>query len=178
MLPIESSLFFFFFNTCRVFTFILIFFMFYRKNLIERRNSEIVGSGPVNKYSFAAAKGRKDSSSSARKPLSPISSAMASKANIANFLEENKNVQSGTPASNKTLLATPCKSTFLNNYENQTPKTKPISIPSTPSTVTAPMLMAMTPATPCVPFGGAQAENIMEEVEYSFEEVRAGFICL
>lgn len=52
--------------------------------------------------------------------------------------------------------------------ENETPKTMPIPIPKTPSTVSVAMQMAMTPATPCIPRG--------DRVEYSFEEKRAGFV--
>ncbi|KAK2650534.1 hypothetical protein Ddye_018023 [Dipteronia dyeriana] len=117
-----------------------------------------------------------------RKPLSPVSLAMSSKANILNFLEDQKRTQSGTLQTTLPGSKTPSKSAFVGNDENRTttPKTMPVPVPTTPKTVSVPMLTAMTPATPCVlSFTPRAIHQKIEEqvVEYSFEEVRAGFIC-
>ena len=50
----------------------------------------------------------------------------------------------------------------------------PIPVPSTPSTISVPMLTAMTPAPPPAPV--PYNANPVEETEYSFEERRAGFV--
>ncbi|KAJ0113701.1 hypothetical protein Patl1_00276 [Pistacia atlantica] len=145
-----------------------------------RRTSEIAGD-LVKKRPSGAAKAREAESQLVRKPLSPISLAISSKANIANFLEDQKRTQNETLqkplAGSNTAVVTPSKSTFVGNEENKTPRTIPIPVPKTPSTVTIPMLMAMTPATPSVSFGAKAVKKIVENVEYSFEEVRAGFLC-
>lgn len=148
-------------------------------HLTGRRTSEIAGD-LVKKRSSGAAKAREVESKLVRRPLSPISLAISSKANIANFLEDQKRTQNETlqKALAGSNVVTPSKSTFVGNEENKTPRTIPILVPTTPSTVTVPMLMAMTPATPSVSFGAKSVKKIVKEtVEYSFEEVRAGFIC-
>ncbi|XP_048430283.1 uncharacterized protein LOC103937591 isoform X2 [Pyrus x bretschneideri] len=61
--------------------------------------------------------------------------------------------------------------------ENKTPKVMPIFTPTTPSTVLVPMQTTMTPAPPPpVPFATNLVQEIPEEIEYSFEERRAGFV--
>lgn len=70
---------------------------------------------------------------------------------------------------NKTPVSTPTKYNSAGEEESRTPKNVPVLMPSTPSTVTVAMLTAITPSTPCVPWG-------VGEIEYSFEERRAGFI--
>ncbi|KAK4849053.1 hypothetical protein QYF36_020281 [Acer negundo] len=137
-----------------------------------RRNSE--NDGPlVKKHPSGAVKARGVVESPLiRNPLSPV------KANILNFLEDQKRTQSGTLQTTLPGSKTPSKSTFVGNDENRTttPKTMPIPVPMTPKTVSVPMLTAMTPATPCVLSFGPRAIQKIEEqvVEYSFEEVRAG----
>lgn len=74
------------------------------------------------------------------------------------------------------MAVTPSKQIVACNEGNKAPNTMP-SVPKTPSTFTAPMLMAMTPATPCVSLGAKANERTGDKIEYSFEEVRAGFIC-
>ncbi|XP_068330791.1 65-kDa microtubule-associated protein 3-like isoform X2 [Pyrus communis] len=61
---------------------------------------------------------------------------------------------------------------------NKTPKVMPIFVPTTPSTVSVPMQTAMTPAPPPppIPFATNLVQEIPEEIEYSFEERRAGFV--
>lgn len=102
-----------------------------------------------------------------RKPLSPISSSLSSEANSANLLHNRKDRELGdTVSTNKIPWATPNNKISAFD-QNETPKTKPIPVPKTPSTVSVAMQMAMTPTTPCIPRG--------DRVEYSFEEKRAGF---
>ncbi|XP_010245134.1 PREDICTED: 65-kDa microtubule-associated protein 3-like isoform X2 [Nelumbo nucifera] len=63
--------------------------------------------------------------------------------------------------------------------DNRTPKEKmPIPVPTTPSTISVPMQTATTPAPAIatVLFGADKIEEMHEEVEYSFEERRAGFV--
>ncbi|KAH9788268.1 65-kDa microtubule-associated protein 4 [Citrus sinensis] len=142
-----------------------------------RRNSEIPGNVVNKSCSSVAAKARKVESKSARKPLSPVSLAISSKANIANFLEDKKRTHNGTSLKAVPSVAvTPSKQIVACNEGNKAPNTMP-SVPKTPSTFTAPMLMAMTPATPCVSLGAKANERTGDKIEYSFEEVRAGFIC-
>ncbi|XP_050156817.1 65-kDa microtubule-associated protein 3-like isoform X2 [Malus sylvestris] len=62
---------------------------------------------------------------------------------------------------------------------NKTPKVMPIFVPTTPSTVSVPMQTAITPAPPPpppIPFATNLVQEIPEEIEYSFEERRAGFV--
>ncbi|KDO85848.1 hypothetical protein CISIN_1g045523mg, partial [Citrus sinensis] len=135
-----------------------------------RRNSEIPGNVVNKSCSSVAAKARKVESKSARKPLSPVSLAISSKANIANFLEDKKRTHNGTSLKAVPSVAvTPSKQIVACNEGNKAPNTMP-SVPKTPSTFTAPMLMAMTPATPCVSLGAKANERTGDKIEYSFEE--------
>ncbi|GMN43064.1 hypothetical protein TIFTF001_012255 [Ficus carica] len=98
-----------------------------------------------------------------RKPFSPVSSRALSKANIANPLEDcNERPQKERAIMQRKLVS-------INEYDHEpfwkTPK-KPIFVGDenrTPSTMPIPMLNT-PPSTPPTP------------IEYSFEEVRAGFI--
>ncbi|XVF33489.1 hypothetical protein REPUB_Repub17cG0172900 [Reevesia pubescens] len=140
-----------------------------------RRSSEVPGR-VVKKQPPSVAKVREIESPAVRKPLSPVSFAMKSKANILNFIEDQKKVQNG-PRLNPGCKTPTSKPTLIGDDENRTPKAMPIPMPTTPSTVSAPMLMANTPATPAT-LGSYKVEKIveqMQQVEYSFEEVRAGF---
>ncbi|KAG8653660.1 hypothetical protein MANES_05G044865v8 [Manihot esculenta] len=76
----------------------------------------------------------------------------------------------------KTPVGTPTKSISDGGEENGTPKLHPILVPTTPTTISAPMLMALTPATPYVSSAAKTAKKALERIEYSFEELRAGFI--
>ncbi|GAA0138355.1 non-motor microtubule binding protein [Lithospermum erythrorhizon] len=103
-----------------------------------------------------------------RQPLSPLSSSNANSS--ANIQDLNRSIIefNEAPAVSKTPLATPTKKVSI--YEvNATPKTMPIPVPNTPSTVSIAMQTAMTPATPGI-------NRHLENMEYSFEEKRAGFI--
>ncbi|KAL3829580.1 hypothetical protein ACJIZ3_018382 [Penstemon smallii] len=104
-----------------------------------------------------------------RKPLSPISSTSF---NITSCNFQDQNSGSGefqnTYNIHKTPVSTPTKNVSASK-ENRTPKTMPIPMPATPPTVSTAMQTAMTPYTPGR-FRGT------DEVEYSYEERRAGFI--
>ncbi|WCJ37642.1 65-kDa microtubule-associated protein 3 [Euphorbia peplus] len=75
------------------------------------------------------------------------------------------------------FVATTPTRTVIVDEENRTPKAMHIPlVPTTPATVCIPMQTAMTPAVP-VPYGATTpAEVVQEEIEYSFEERRAGFV--
>ncbi|CAA2988902.1 65-kDa microtubule-associated protein 3-like [Olea europaea var. sylvestris] len=110
-----------------------------------------------------------------RKPFSPISSTDSSKSKATNILEDlntkhNEMLQKTLTSNNTSPFTTPSKTISTMDEENRTPKTMAIPMPSTPSTVSVPMLTAITPA-PCVP---KSMED--EDIEYSFEERRAGFV--
>ncbi|XP_073061403.1 65-kDa microtubule-associated protein 9-like [Primulina eburnea] len=100
-----------------------------------------------------------------RKPLSPITSLSS---NIIPFNFQDQNAESGVTSSfSTTPLATPTKNAFSFN-ENRTPTKMQIPMPATPPTVSITMQTATTPFTPCI--------RDTEEVEYSYEERRSGFI--
>ncbi|KAF2282663.1 hypothetical protein GH714_043773 [Hevea brasiliensis] len=109
-----------------------------------------------------------------RKPLSPIPVTMSSQANIANFPADKAGLQD---TFTKKPLGTPTKSISGGDEENGTPKTLPILVPTTPTTTSASMLMALTPTTPYVSSAAIIAKKVVKQNEYSFEELRAGFIC-
>ncbi|KAK9293145.1 hypothetical protein L1049_021131 [Liquidambar formosana] len=147
---------------------------------VGRRGLDIAGL-PVKKHSFNAVNGREIESPMMRKPFSPISSTASSKASMTNVLEDLNPTHSETLqktlSSNNMPFATPSKITSVAaDVENRTPKAMPIHVPTTPSTVSVPMQTAITPAPPTVPFGAKIVEEFPEEIEYSFEERRAGFV--
>ncbi|KAF7153693.1 hypothetical protein RHSIM_Rhsim01G0147600 [Rhododendron simsii] len=109
-----------------------------------------------------------------RKPLSPVNSSFISKSNASNIQDPNtlqNEASQKTLPTYKTPVASPAKViASIEEDEVKTPRTMPIPPPTTPpTTVSVAMHTVTTPATPCVPCYG-------EEVEYSFEERRAGFI--
>ncbi|XP_058008331.1 65-kDa microtubule-associated protein 3 isoform X1 [Hevea brasiliensis] len=136
-----------------------------------RRNSEI-GGHFVKKQS--SAKACPNELRLIRKPLSPIPVTMSSQANIANFPADKAGLQD---TFTKKPLGTPTKSISGGDEENGTPKTLPILVPTTPTTTSASMLMALTPTTPYVSSAAIIAKKVVKQNEYSFEELRAGFIC-
>lgn len=109
-----------------------------------------------------------------RKPLSPVNSSFISKSIASNIQDPNtpqNEASQKTLPTYKTPVASPAKViASIEEDEVKTPRTMPIPPPTTPpTTVSVAMHTVTTPATPCVPCYG-------EEVEYSFEERRAGFI--
>ncbi|CAI9774090.1 unnamed protein product [Fraxinus pennsylvanica] len=138
-----------------------------------RRGLDIAGL-PLKPHSFNPPNAHEIESPMMRKPFSPISSTDSSKSNATNIMEDlnrkhNEMLQK-TLTSNNTPFATPSKTISTPDEENRTPKTMAIPVPSTPSTVSVPMLTAITPASRVL-------ESMKdEEIEYSFEERRAGFV--
>ncbi|KAF3961873.1 hypothetical protein ACB098_06G194100 [Castanea mollissima] len=143
-----------------------------------RRISEIPGHS-IRKHSHSVPKAHENQLFLIRKPLSPVYSQVLSKANSANFPEDEKTshtMSSQKPLPNsESLVRTPIKKIVVCDEENRTPKTMPIPVPTTPSTVSAPMTTAMTPTSPCVSVGKHSFQNNDQPIEYSFEEVRVGF---
>lgn len=150
-----------------------------------RRGLDIAGL-PVKNHSF---NGRENESPIVRRPFSPVSSAALKRpANNTNLLEDTHTETSQkmfpsftTPSKVLTSVLdeenqTPC----VRDEENPTPMNKPIPVPTTPSTVSVPMQTNLTPGpTLGGPFvGGVKRveEVVHEEIEYSFEEKRAGFV--
>ncbi|KAK7256636.1 hypothetical protein RIF29_30090 [Crotalaria pallida] len=114
-----------------------------------------------------------------RKPLSPISPSLISKANINS--QDHKKIQNiVTPQAiqQKSQMLTPTppsKSIIVGNEENGTPKNMGLPVPTTPLT-SVPMLTATTPDTPSVYSIYNVAAKNAQPLEYSFEEARAGFV--
>ncbi|KAM1634336.1 hypothetical protein EV1_027426 [Malus domestica] len=141
-----------------------------------RRTSEIYGHS-VKKRPTSAAKALEMESPLIRKPLSPVYSEVSSMANIANYFEGQKkqqetNIQASHLFSEKPIMTPSKPKNVGDDAENRTPKTKPIPVPPTPSTISVHMLTAMTPATPFTS-GDYKFEKADQRLEYSFEEVRA-----
>lgn len=114
-----------------------------------------------------------------RKPLSPVSPIVLSKANISNSQEDHRKIQNvATQAIKQTgqvLIGTPPSKPFIaGDEENKTPKNMGLPVPTTPPTVS--MFTATTPDTVSVYSGSMSAAKSAQLFEYSFEEVRAGFI--
>ncbi|KAF9668263.1 hypothetical protein SADUNF_Sadunf15G0110800 [Salix dunnii] len=138
-----------------------------------RRGLDIAGL-PMKKHSFGAVNGREPQSPMLRQPFSPISSTVSSKSNMLEEADDDT-LKKTLPVINDLSFKTPSKTNTVADEENRTPKAMLIPVPTTPSTVSLPMQTAMTPAPPPIPFAVNPVE-IPEELEYSFEERRAGFI--
>ncbi|XP_021683869.2 65-kDa microtubule-associated protein 3 isoform X6 [Hevea brasiliensis] len=141
-----------------------------------RRGSDIAGL-PAKIRSFNTVNAHEPESPMLRKPFSPISSTGSSKANV---LEDV--TAAHTDTTKKTLginelsfLATTPLKTCVADEENRTPRVMPIPVSTPPSTLSVSMQTAMTPAPP-LSYGASAAEEVPEEIEYSFEERRAGFV--
>ncbi|KAF3439975.1 hypothetical protein FNV43_RR18253 [Rhamnella rubrinervis] len=148
---------------------------------IAGRRLTQISSHSVKKHSSIAAKIDEIESPLVRKPFSPVSSRLSSKANIANFLEDQNRQQDSTmqrklSSSDQKPLGTPSKFAIVDDDENGTPRTMPIPVPSTPSTMPGMVLAAKTPPTPRGSSGACPVDKSDEPVEYSFEELRSGFI--
>ncbi|WOH01364.1 hypothetical protein DCAR_0520746 [Daucus carota subsp. sativus] len=146
-----------------------------------RRGLDIDGL-PVRKHSFNATSNANEvEMPSTRKPFSPISSSESSKAHADNVSEDLNKKHDGnfqkTVTSNITPFTTPTKLTSTAYEENRTPaKTMIPPVPCTPKTVSVPMQTMMTPAPQAFACGTTPIKEFYEEIEYSFEERRAGFL--
>ncbi|KAI9111994.1 hypothetical protein K1719_016890 [Acacia pycnantha] len=117
-----------------------------------------------------------------RQPFCPISSTtLSSRANMEGELSIQSEKLQKAKALKNVPFTTPSKiaTTTVEDDEenNKTPKILPIPVPTTPSSVVSvSMKLAMTPALPppslSFPFG---CDSVVQEIEYSFEERRAGF---
>lgn len=118
---------------------------------------------PVKHHSFGTANPRDIELPMMRKPFSPIPSNAPSEDN--NNTKQCEGFQKTLPISSTTTPIS--KTSNVVDEENRTPMTMPIPVPTTPKTVSIPMQTAVTPAV--VPLA-------LQEIEYSFEERRAGFV--
>ncbi|XP_038685225.1 65-kDa microtubule-associated protein 3-like isoform X1 [Tripterygium wilfordii] len=143
-----------------------------------RRGLDIAGL-PARNHSLGTANSREPESPRMRKPFSPISSTASSKVNINNSLEDpnisHAEMLQKTLPTNDLSFTTPSK-TSVTDEDSRTPRAAPIPVPSTPATVSIPMQTATTPAPPPIAFGVNPVDDVPEEIEYSFEERRAGFV--
>ncbi|KAK7394896.1 hypothetical protein VNO78_15437 [Psophocarpus tetragonolobus] len=123
----------------------------------------------VKKTACSVEKGIEIESSLTRKPLSPLSPGVLSKANISNFQEDHSKLQNvgGTQQKSQMLTATPPSTPYIAGDEEN----MALPVPTTPLT-SVPMLTANTPDT----VYSAAASKTSQSFEYSFEEVRAGFM--
>ncbi|ESW11989.1 hypothetical protein PHAVU_008G076000 [Phaseolus vulgaris] len=137
-------------------------------------NSKAVGHSV--KTASSAEKNIEILSSLTRKPLSPLSPAVLSTTNISNLQEDhNSKLQNvATQQKSQMLTATPPSRPYIAGAEeNMTPKNMTLPVPTTPLT-SIPMLTATTPDT--VYSGTTASSKTSQSFEYSFEEVRAGFM--
>lgn len=132
----------------------------------------------MKKTVFSAEKGIEIQSPLTRKPLSPVSPIVLYRANISNFQDDQRKLQNvgaqSTELKSQMLTATPPFRPFkAGDEENMTPNSMALPVPTTPLT-SVPMLTATKPDT--VYSGSPPASKIGQSFEYSFEEVRAGFM--
>ncbi|XP_042011446.1 65-kDa microtubule-associated protein 3-like isoform X2 [Salvia splendens] len=126
-------------------------------------------NGAVKQHSSNASISHHSGSTRLRKALSPLSS-VCSNVILQQEEQNTKNavLQDAEIGGYKTpAAATPTKRYYSANDENRTPKAMPVPVPATPPTASSAMRTAKTPFTPGV--------RATEQVEYSFEERRAGF---
>ncbi|KAI4351873.1 hypothetical protein L6164_006179 [Bauhinia variegata] len=137
-----------------------------------RRGLDIAGVIMKKQSSFGAGSVRETEPPLARQPFSPISSTVSSRANMTSVRDDQQNEKlQKNIGLNNVPFTTPSKTAAsVVDEQNRTPKAMHIPVPTTPSTMTVPMNMTMTPAPPLVSSG--------QEIEYSFEERRAGFVLL
>ncbi|KAJ8752928.1 hypothetical protein K2173_008663 [Erythroxylum novogranatense] len=142
-----------------------------------RRGSDIAGLN-VEKHYFTTSNAREPESPLMRKPFSPISSTTSSKSNM---LEEAAAMAHGdlnkAIPQNNLSFTTPSKTVSSAYEENRTPKTIPIPVPTTPSSLSIPMQTTITPVVQSA-YGAypVEEQDPPEEIEYSFEERRARYV--
>ncbi|XP_014523225.1 65-kDa microtubule-associated protein 3 [Vigna radiata var. radiata] len=131
------------------------------------------GDGHAGKTGSSAEKRIEILSSLTRKPLSPLSPAALSSSNISKLQQDRSKLQNvETQQKSQILTATtpPSRAYVAGAEENMTPKNLTLPVPTTPLT----MLTATTPDT--VYSGATASSKTIQSFEYSFEEVRAGFM--
>ncbi|XP_020219857.1 65-kDa microtubule-associated protein 3 [Cajanus cajan] len=143
-------------------------------SILRNKNTYHSSQSSVKKTAHNAEKGIEIQSSLTRKPLYPVSPTVLSIANISNIQEDQKKLQNlGTQAilqKSQMLTGTPPFLTYIvGDEENMTPKNMALPVPTTPLT-SVPMLTATTPDSVY------SASKTSQSCEYSFEEVRAGFM--
>ncbi|KAL1822825.1 hypothetical protein ACET3Z_009603 [Daucus carota] len=110
-----------------------------------------------------------------RKPFSPISSKELLKANAANVLSGTRYEMAQKPVESDTSFLTPSRTVSAAAEANMNQKTMMLPVPSTPSA--PPVYTSTTPAPQSIhPAAATLIREAPEEIEYSFEERRAGFI--
>lgn len=128
----------------------------------------------TKKILHRAEKGVRIQSPLYRKPLSPVSSTVLSKANIKNSQEPRKMQNVATKPilqESEELIGTPPSKLFIaGDEDNVSPENMGLSVPTTPLTVS--MLNISTPET----LISKAAAKIAQPFDYSFEELRAGFV--
>lgn len=138
---------------------------------------------PAKQHSLNLHNARETESPMTRKPFSPISSTDSSKSNATNILSDlnrKHNEMMMLPktltSNNNTPFSTPSKALSFVEVENRMPQ----AMASTPSAVSIPMQMAVTPLPMQKTTTSAALQTAIvpvdEEMEYSFEERRAGFV--
>jgi hypothetical protein len=145
-----------------------------------RRGVDNIADISMRRYSLGAGVVRDIKSPLTRQPFSIISSTISSQENVENAAAESnlqKQKLQKTFAINNfpftTTTTTTSKAETVVDEENKNRTPKPMPVPAsttTPRTVSIPMNMTMTPA----PFGS----NQVQEIEYSFEERRFGFVLI
>ncbi|XP_022928777.1 65-kDa microtubule-associated protein 3-like [Cucurbita moschata] len=118
-----------------------------------------------------------------RKPFAPIATTVQPKTNTTNSINDENTASSDssqkTSPTNNMPFATPLKKTSVPKDDDQgtmNPKPMTIPVPSTPSTLSVAMQTATTPAI-ALPPSAYKVEQIPDDdIEYSFEEQRAGFV--
>ncbi|XP_041989636.1 65-kDa microtubule-associated protein 3-like isoform X1 [Salvia splendens] len=150
-----------------------------------RRGLDLAGL-PASQHSLNLLNGREIESSMTRKPFSPISSTDSSRSNATNILgdlkqKHNDMMPKMLTSNNSTPFSTPSKMISAAEVENRMPQVMATPVPSTPSTLSIPMHLALTPMQNPLPSSTLQmaitpAKSVNEEIEYSFEEKRARFV--
>ncbi|XP_057757870.1 65-kDa microtubule-associated protein 4-like [Arachis stenosperma] len=117
-----------------------------------------------------------------RKPLSPISSSFMSKANIPTNFEEDHRKSEMHLKSQMLTSTSPSKPILVGDEDNLIPKNIGLAVPTTPLTSVPMLLTANTPDTPSATMCSNSGSNVARKIaqaqpfEYSFEELRAGFV--
>ncbi|KZV23864.1 65-kDa microtubule-associated protein 3-like [Dorcoceras hygrometricum] len=133
--------------------------------MVHSSGKKSISSSPLKQQSSNANNTQHIGSSPIRKPLSPLSSFSS---NMASFDFKDQNLKSVEYQDTHNVCKTPAEKILSCMNHSHTPKTMTIPMPTPPPTVSTAMQITMTPFSQLV--GGTQV------VDYSCEEIRAGFI--